>query len=143
MKISPKKFKQKDQYSCTSCVLRYAIYLSQNKLISMRRANKLTLCKPDGTTYRRLQRVFQKFQFKTKKIKNTTNKILHYLEQGYMIVIDDLVTWKHVPHAILILEFKNNKLRIFDPSASIGIRIQSVERTIKRSSEAFIIRSKI
>lgn len=108
----------------------------------MRKANKLTKCKPNGTTYTKLQKIFQKLGFITKRIKVTKSKILHYLNKNYYISIDDMITWDRDPHAMLVLQHKNGKLKIFDSYAQKAIRIQSIERTIKNSSEAFVIKPK-
>jgi len=143
MKISPKHFRQKDDYSCTSCVLKYALYKTKGVLISSVKANKLTKCKPDGTTFKRLKRIFEKLGFETRRILLTERKILHYLKQGHMIVIDDLVTWDNEPHATLIMEYKNKKLYVFDSSSMIGMRKRSIKNTIKTASEAFAIKLKV
>ena len=141
MKIpSTKMFMQKDDYSCTACVLRFALQCMKGKTISKEKAAEITKSKPHGTSFVRLQKVFRQYGFKTTDLKIDSQKIRSALKDGKLVVIDDIYTHDEDPHAILIYAYKDRKFNIFDSFVKpYGKRIETARTIIKNATEGFVL----
>ena len=135
--LKARDFRQRDEHSCTACVLRYGLYLLTDETITKKDAEKLTKCKPNGATFVQLQRAFKKFGLKTVDRKLTAKNMIDAVKKGRLVVTDDINTWEKDPHAIMVYKYKKKKLYVFDSYTKRGIRIKRPDKVLENATEMF------
>lgn len=109
-------------YSCGAACLQWVLRAQGKPCPSHWAAIAELGCKPDGTTFERMQKIFKRYGVCARKLRSmSVSAVAGHLNRGELVLINDHATYKN-DHFEVIADIDRDYFLVYDPVWGIKVR---------------------